>query len=131
MVMSRFLLGLLVLAFVPEGGPLLVRIDETWERRQGKKIGSTGWFRDAGRSTATKVAVALGIRWCCLGLLVAVPWSRRPWAFPFLVVPVLSEKTATRRGKPPRSGVSWAACLACKLRAWSPDREIILVGDGE
>jgi len=44
---------------------------------------------------------------------------------------VLSEKTAKRRGKPHRSGVSWAACLVRKLRTWYPDREIILVGDGE
>lgn len=131
MVMSRLLLGLLVLAFVPEGGPLLVLIDETLERRQGKKIGYKGWFRDAVRSTATKVAVSLGIRWCCLCLLVSVPWSRRPWALPVLVVPVLSEKTAKRLGKPHRSGVSWAACLVRKLRMWYPDREIILVGDGE
>jgi DDE superfamily endonuclease len=131
MVMSRLLLGLLVLSFVPEGRPLLVLIDETLERRQGKKIGYKGWFRDAVRSTANKVAVSLGIRWCCLCLLVAVPWSRRPWALPFLVVPVLSEKTAKRRGKPHRSGVAWAACLVRKLRAWYPDREIILVGDGE
>jgi hypothetical protein len=131
MVMSRLLLGLLVLSFVPEGWPLLVLIDETVERRQGKKIGYKGWFRDAVRSTANKVAVSLGIRWCCLCLLVAVPWSRRPWALPFLVVPVLSEKTAKRRGKLHRSGVAWAACLVRKLRAWYPDREIILVGDGE
>ena len=35
---SRILLGLLVEAFVPEGDPLVVGIDETLERRQGKKI---------------------------------------------------------------------------------------------
>lgn len=131
MVMSQILLGLLIRAFVPEGRPLLVLIDETLERRQGKKISYKGWFRDAVRSTAHKVAVSLGMRWCCLCLLVDVPWSRRPWALPFLVVPVLSEKTAKRLGKPHRSGVWWAAALVGKIRAWHPDREIILGGDGE
>ena len=131
MVMSQLLLGLLILAFVPKGRPLLVLIDETLERRQGKKIGYKGWFRDAVRSTAHKVAVSLGIRWCCRCLLVDVPWSRRPWALPFLVVPVLSDKTAKRLGKPHRSGVWWAAALVGKIRAWHPGREIILVGDGE
>lgn len=131
MVMSQILLGLLIRAFVPVGQPLLVLIDETLERRQGKKISYKGWFRDAVRSTAHKVAVSLGIRWCCLCLLVTVPWSRRPWALPFLVVPVLSEKTAKRLGKPHRSGVWWAAALVGKIRAWHPDRQIILVGDGE
>ena len=33
---SRVLLGLLVEAFVPEGSPLVVGIDETLERRYGK-----------------------------------------------------------------------------------------------
>jgi hypothetical protein len=35
---SRVLLGLMVEAFVPEGGPLVVGIDETLERRYGKEI---------------------------------------------------------------------------------------------
>jgi hypothetical protein len=48
---SRVLLGLLVEAFVPEGGPLLVGIDETLERRYGKKISARGVYRDPVRST--------------------------------------------------------------------------------
>jgi hypothetical protein len=39
---SRVLLGLLVEAFVPEGAPLVVGIDETLERRWGKKISAKG-----------------------------------------------------------------------------------------
>ena len=73
LVMSQLLLSLLIRAFVPAGQPLLVLIDETLERRQGKKISDKGWLRDAVRSTAHKVAVSLGMRWCCLCLLVAVP----------------------------------------------------------
>ena len=37
----RLLLGLLVEAFVPDG-PLVVGVDETLERRQGKKIAPKG-----------------------------------------------------------------------------------------
>ncbi len=48
---SRILLGLLVEAFVPEGGPLVVGIDETLERRYGKKIRAKGVYRDPVRST--------------------------------------------------------------------------------
>jgi DDE superfamily endonuclease len=43
---SRVLLGLLVEAFVPEGSPLVVGIDETLERRYGKKISARGVYRD-------------------------------------------------------------------------------------
>ncbi len=42
---SRVLLGLLVEAFVPEGGPLVVGIDQTLERRYGKKIAARGVYR--------------------------------------------------------------------------------------
>src|ERR687897_240196 len=42
---SRVLLGLLVEAFVPEG-PLVLGIDDTLERRRGKKISAKGIYRD-------------------------------------------------------------------------------------
>lgn len=127
---SRLLLGLLVETFVPAGTALTLLVDETLERRAGKKIGYKGWFRDAVRSVGNKVAVSLGIRWCVLCVLVPVPWASRPWALPFLAVPVLSEKSAKRLGKTHRSGVWWTAFVLAKVRAWYPDREIVLVGDG-
>jgi DDE superfamily endonuclease len=49
---SRLLLGLLVEAFVPEGGPLVVGIDETLERRWGKRIAAKGVYRYLIRSVA-------------------------------------------------------------------------------
>jgi hypothetical protein len=127
---SRLLLGLLVSTFVPEGAALVILVDETLERRAGKKIRYKGWFRDSVRSVGNKVAVSLGIRWCVLCLLVPVPWASREWALPFMAVPVLSEKTCKRLGKPHRSGVWWTQFLLAKVRAWYPDREMVLVGDG-
>src|SRR5438034_494684 len=61
---SRLLLDLLVKTFVPEGAVLEMLVDETLERRAGKKIGYKGWFREAVRSVGSKVALSLGIRWC-------------------------------------------------------------------
>jgi len=40
------LLGLLVEMLVAEGDPLVVGIDETLERRWGKKIAAKGIYRD-------------------------------------------------------------------------------------
>lgn len=116
--MSRLLLGLLVETFVPEGQALVLLVDETLERRAGKKIGYKGWFRDSVRSVGNKVAVSLGIRWCVVCLLVALPWASRPWALPFVAVPLLSEKTCQRLGKPHHSGVWWTGFLIAKIRAW-------------
>jgi hypothetical protein len=127
---SRLLLDLLVSTFLPPEAALVLLVDETLERRAGKKIGYKGWFRDSVRSVGNKVAVSLGIRWCVLCLLVAVPWATRAWALPLLAVPVLSEKTCKRLGKTHRSGVWWTTYLIAKVRAWYPLREIVLVGDG-
>jgi len=49
LVGARILLGLLV-ALLPPGWPLLVGIDETIERRKGRKIKAKGVYRDAVRS---------------------------------------------------------------------------------
>jgi hypothetical protein len=48
---SRVLLRLLVETFVAEGDPLVIGIDETVERRYGKKIKAKGVYRDPVRST--------------------------------------------------------------------------------
>jgi hypothetical protein len=55
------LLGLLVEAFVPEG-PLGVGIDETLERRWGKKIAAKGVYRDPVRSTQQNFVKSSGLR---------------------------------------------------------------------
>ncbi len=53
---SRVLLGLLVEAFVSEGDPLVVGIDETLERRWGKKIAAKGLYRDPVPVLPTKTS---------------------------------------------------------------------------
>jgi hypothetical protein len=47
---ARVLLGLLVEALAPDG-PLVVGVDETLERRWGKKIAAKGIYRDPVRSS--------------------------------------------------------------------------------
>jgi hypothetical protein len=62
---SRALLGLLVEMFVAEGDPLVVGIDETIERRYGRKISAKGVYRDPVRSTHENFVKASGLRWVC------------------------------------------------------------------
>ena len=80
---SRVLLGLLVEAFVPEG-PLVLGIDETLERRRGKKISAKGIYRDPVRSSREHFVKTSALRWVCLALLVPVPWASQVWSLPFL-----------------------------------------------
>ena len=57
------------------GGPLVVGIDETLERRYGKKISARGVYRDPVRSTHETFVKSSGLRWVCAMLLVEVPWA--------------------------------------------------------
>jgi hypothetical protein len=52
---GRVLLELLVEVFVPEGA-LILGIDETLERRRGKKIHAKGIYRDPVRDLATSIS---------------------------------------------------------------------------
>src|SRR5215218_4906119 len=58
---SCVLLGLVVEAFVPEG-PLVLGIDETLERRYGKKISAKGVYRDPVRSTHETFVKSSGLQ---------------------------------------------------------------------
>jgi len=129
-VVSRILLSLIILFFVPPGVPLLLVIDETLERRRGKKIKYKGWFRDPIQSTAAHVVTTLGLRWVCLAVLVPVPWSKRTWSLPFMTVLAPGEKTSAKLNKRHRTIVQWTEYMIDKVRRWQPDREIMLVGDG-
>ena len=114
------LLGLLVEAFVPEGSPLVVGIDETLERRYGRKISARGVYRDPVRSTHETFVKSSGLRWVCAMLLVEVPWASRVWALPFLSALAPSERYAARRGKRHKKITEWAWQMLLVLRRWYP-----------
>jgi hypothetical protein len=128
--LSRQLLGLLVATFLPPDAPLALLVDETLERRRGRRIAWKGAFRDPVRSTPGKSVTRSGIRWLCVALLVPVPWNTRPWALPFLAVPALAPATSARLGKRHRTVVERTQLLVRLVRRWQPGRELVLVGDG-
>ena len=123
------LLGLLVEAFVPEGSPLVVGIDETLERRYGRKISARGVYRDPVRSTHETFVKSSGLRWVCAMLLVEVPWASRVWALPFLSALAPSERYAAERGRRHKKITEWAWQLLLLVRRWYPRREIVAVAD--
>ncbi len=126
---SRILLELLVETFVSEGGPLVVGIDETVERRWGKKISARGVYRDPVRSTHETFVKASGLRWVCVMLLVEVPWASRVWALPFLSALAPSERYAAKRGRRHKKITEWAWQMLLLVRRWHPQREIVAVAD--
>lgn len=130
LLLSRLLLGLIILVCIPAGAPLELVVDETLERRWGDKITYKGWFRDPIRSTKKKGVHSPGLRWLNLSILVTVPWCGRPWTLPFLTVLLLSPKTSAKLNKRHRTSVERAGQLVSLVKRWYPDREIILSADG-
>jgi hypothetical protein len=102
--------------------------DETLERRGGRKITATGWYRDAVRSTKKHVVRCFGLKWVSMMLLVPVPWARRGWALPFLTALCWpAEKGGQRRHK---TSVDWVRQMMKQVRRWLPGRRLGLVVDG-
>ena len=125
---AQVLLGLLVQAFAPTG-PLVIGLDETLERRRGKKIAAKGIYRDPVRSSKSFFVKASGLRWVVMALLVPVPWAARVWALPFLSVLAPSERYHQERGQRHKTLTDWAAGMIAQVRRWCPDRALVIVAD--
>ena len=130
MRLSQILLSLLVDTFLEQDQPIDILADETLERRRGKKIAYKGWYRDAVRSTQSVTVTTLGIRWLCLCVLVAVPWSSRRWALPFFTIPVCSQKICQKRNRTYRGCAGLTIDALVKVRQWMGNKRAIrFIGD--
>jgi DDE superfamily endonuclease len=125
---GRVMLGLLLDAFAPRG-PVVLGLDDTIERRRGKRITAKGIYRDPVRSSKGHFVKASGLRWLSLMLLVPVPWAGRVWALPFLTALAPSERYSREHGKRHKRLTDWARQLVLQARRWLPDRALILVAD--
>ncbi|HEY8610172.1 MAG TPA: transposase [Roseomonas sp.] len=125
---AQVLLGLLLEAFVPRG-PVVLGIDDTIERRRGKRISAKGIYRDPIRSSHGHFVKASGLRWLSLMLLVPIPWAKRVWALPFLTALAPSERYSREHGRRHKKLTDWARQLVLQARRWLPGRELVLVAD--
>jgi hypothetical protein len=128
LAVGRVLLALLVATFAPTG-PLLFGIDETLERRRGKRIAAKGIYRDPVHSSHSHFVKASGLRWVCLMLLVPIPWATRTWALPVLTALAPSERYDREQGQRHKTLTDWARQLLLVVRRWWPERAIVAVAD--
>src|SRR3954451_19866432 len=125
---SRILLGLLLQAFA-RSGPILVGLDDTIERRWGRKIQARGIDRDPVRSSHSHFVKTNGLRWLSLMLLAEIPWAGRVWALPFLTLLAPSERYDQKRQRRHKTLPAWGRQMVLQLRRWLPERSIVLVVD--
>jgi hypothetical protein len=126
---GRILLGLLI-QMLPESWPIVIAVDETLERRKGARIRAKGMYRDAVRSSQSKVVTCLGLEWICMALLVPVPWSPRPWALPFLTRLAPSKRSNEAAGRRHRTVVELTIGMVWLVARWLKQRRWVLIGDG-
>jgi DDE superfamily endonuclease len=125
---ARILLGQLISAFVPRG-PVVLALDDTIERRWGRRITARGIYRDPVRSSEAHFVKTSGLRWMSLMLLAPIPWAGRIWALPFLTALVPSERACRQQGRRHKPLLDVGRQLALQARRWLPGRDLVLVGD--
>ena len=104
--------------------PLVFGIDETVERRWGRKIAAKGRYRDPVRSKDDQVVMTPGLQWVSLMLLTRIGWAGRHWALPFLTALVVSARYDRRKGRRRQTFTDYAqqmlVCRAggCRTGTW-------------
>ncbi len=125
------LLGLLVACFADQHQhePLVFGLDDTIERRRGKKIKAKGIYRDPVRSSRGHFVKASGLRWLSLMLLTDISWAGRVWALPFLTVLCPSQRYDDQQGHRHKKLTDHARQALLQLRRWLPGRPLVVVAD--
>jgi hypothetical protein len=125
---SRQLLILLVRVFVPPG-PIVLGLDDTIERRWGRKLAARGIYRDPVRSSHGHFVKASGLRWLSLMLLAPIPWAGRGWALPCLTLLCPSARYYQRYGRQHQPLTERARKLLRLIHRWVPERPLVVVAD--
>ena len=128
LALSAVLLYLLLNTLLPFG-TVVIGIDETIERRRGKKIKAKGIYRDPVRSSKSHFVKASGLRWISMMLLVNIPWAKRIWGLPFLTVLAPSERYYESKPRGHKKLTDWARQMGMQVRRWLPKRKIVVVAD--
>ena len=102
-------------------GPLVLDCDDTLDKKSGRKIDGAGTFRDAVRSTRSKVVYATGRNLVVATLRVSPPWGGMPIGVPLGV-------RLHRKGGPTTTEL--AAEIMTELSSWLPGRFFSLCCDG-
>ena len=127
---ARILLGLLLKAFVADGQPMVVVVDDTIEPRRGEQIRPKGIYRDPMRSSRGFFVKVEGLRWLSFQLAARPGFASRTWGLPFLTLLCRSERADAKMKRRHQTVPEKAAWGMRLIARWCPERRLVMVGDG-
>jgi DDE superfamily endonuclease len=126
---SCVLLFLIVETLLPTDAIIEIAIDETLERRWGPQISKRGHYRDSALSSRKHSVSSPGLRWIVMTVVVPVPWSKQPWALPFLAVLATTPGVSKQLGLRHHTVGERARQMIRLVHRWLPDRQVCVLGD--
>jgi hypothetical protein len=123
------LLTLVVTTFISTGATVDIVIDETLERRWGRKLTKRGQWRDSLLSSKRHNVTNSGLRWVVMAVVVSVPWTHHRWALPFLSVLATTPKVSHQLKKRHKTVPRLAQQMVKVVRRWVPQVPMTLIGD--
>ncbi len=135
-----------VLKFIPEETPIVVAVDDTLNRKTGKRIWAAGMHYDPLRSTGGRAVFSFGHNWVVLSVQIRLPFAPdKVWSLPILMRLYRRKLKKRKPGRPRgerkaigqaqpseyRTRPQLAREMIALLASWMPERTIHVVGDSE
>jgi SRSO17 transposase len=114
---------------VPRESAIGAVVDDTLATKKGPEVFGIGSHLDPVRSTKAFRVFAFGHVWVVLAIVVAVPFSRRPWALPVLFRLYRNKKECAKNGGRYRKKTELAREMVNILASWAPERRIEVAAD--
>lgn len=115
------LMALTIVSCTYRSGRISVDLDDTLYHKAGRKVDGAGWWRDAVRSTGTKMVSAWGLNLVVLTIRVTPPWRGEPLGLP------VNMRLHRKGGK---SLLELADEMVREFCSWFPERQFNLGADG-
>jgi len=143
--LGRVMLAL-VLPFIPEDAAITVAVDDTLNRKTGKRIWAAGMHHDPLLSTARRAVFSFGHNWVVLSVQLRLPFAPdKAWSLPILMRLYRRKQKKRRPGRPRGERKAIGQAKSCEYRtrpqlasemiallaSWVPQRTIHVVGDSE
>ncbi len=136
----------MVLAFIPKDDPIVAAVDDTLNRKTGKRIWAAGMHHDPILSKGKRCLFSFGHNWVVVSIQLRFAFAPdKVWSLPILMRLYRRKQKQRKPGRPRqerkaigqakpgeyRTRPQLASEMIALLASWLPDRTIRIVGDSE